>query len=248
MPLYSAICTRPDIFFAVMQLARFNSNPGESHVKASKQVLRYLKGTPNQGIRFTKSADFDGKIKITSYVDSDWAGCVDTRRSTMGYIVHVANGPVSWKSKTIKTLALSSCEAEFVALSEVCRELMWMCRFLDELGIDYHTPNVYCDSSSAIRWSEDPVQHQRNKHVELKYYYCRDIANQEKVHIFKIHTTQNCADILTKPVGKQILDRLLPTAMGQKITEFQAVIRKGVRRINSYNPLNSKKDNETHPS
>ena len=204
-----------------MQLARFKSNPGETHVKASKQVLRYLNDDPSKGIKYTKTKDFDGKIRIIAYVDSDWAGCVDTRRSTMGYIIKVANGPTSWKSKTIKSLALSSCEAEFVALSEVCRELMWMCRFLDELGIQYHTPEIHCDSSSAIRWAEDPVQHQRNKHVELKYYYCRDLVTADKVRVFKVHTTLNCADIMTKPVGKQILDKLLPTAMGQTIIELQ---------------------------
>ena len=227
--LYSAICTRPDIFFAVMQLARFNSNPGEAHVKASKQVMRYLKAKPDLGIRYTKSKNFDGKIRIIAYVDSDWAGCVDTRRSTMGFIIQVANGPTSWKSKTIKSIALSSCEAEFVSLSEVCREIMWMCTFLDELGIAYHVPEIHCDSSSAINWAEDPVQHQRNKHIEIKYYYCRDLVAAGKTRIFKIHTTKNCADILTKPVGKQILDRLLPYAMGQKLAEFQAYMRKGVR-------------------
>ena len=162
----------------------------------------------------------------------------------MGFIIKVANGPVSWKSKTIKSLALSSCEAEFVALSEVCRELMWICRFLDELGIEYHMPEIYCDSSSAIRWSEDPVQQSRNKHVELKYYYCRDIVSQDKVRIFKIHTTLNCADIMTKPVGKQILDRLLPTAMGHKLVEFQAMVRKVARRISSYNPFKLNKNND----
>ena len=218
--LYSALCTRPDIFFATMQLARFNSNPGLPHVKASKQVLRYLKGTNDLGIKFTKSKPpADGskpKIKITAFVDSDWAGCIDTRRSTMGYVIHVANGPVSWKSKLMKTLALSSCEAEFMALTEVCRELMWMCRFFDEVGIDYEVPEIYCDSSSAINWSSDPVQHQRNKHVELKYYYCRDICNQGKVQLFKINTVYNCADIMTKPAGRQILERLGPVAMGHK--------------------------------
>ena len=182
--------------------------------------MRYLKGTNDLGIKFTKSKPpADGskpKIKITAFVDSDWAGCIDTRRSTMGYVIHVANGPVSWKSKLMKTLALSSCEAEFMALTEVCRELMWMCRFFDEVGIDYEVPEIYCDSSSAINWSSDPVQHQRNKHVELKYYYCRDICNQGKVQLFKINTVYNCADIMTKPAGRQILERLGPVAMGHK--------------------------------
>ena len=227
--LYTAICTRPDLFYSVMQLARFNTNPGNSHVKASIQVIRYLKNDPNLGIKFSKSKDFDGKIRIRAFVDSDWGGCVDTRRSTLGYVIHVANGPVSWKSKTPKTIALSSCEAEFMALSEVCRELMWMCRFLDEIGIEYHTPEIHCDSSSAIRWAEDPVQHQRNKHVELKYYYCRDLVADEKVRIFKIHTTKQCADIMTKPVGKQILEKLGPPTMGYELVTLDTCDRKGVR-------------------
>ena len=82
--LYSALCTRPDIFFAVIQLARFNANPGATHVKANQQVLRYIKGTMNQGLKFSKDKNFDGKLRIRAFVDSDWAGCIDTRRSTMG--------------------------------------------------------------------------------------------------------------------------------------------------------------------
>jgi len=91
----------------------------------------------------------------------------------MGYIILVENGPVSYKLKLLPTLALSSCEAEFQGLTEVCRAFMWMCRFLDEIGLEYNTPEIYCDSSSAINWAEDPIQHQRNKHCELKYYYIR---------------------------------------------------------------------------
>ena len=212
--LYSALCTRPDIFFAVIQLARFNANPGKTHVKANQQVLRYIKGTMNQGLKFSKDKNFDGKIRIRAFVDSDWAGCIDTRRSTMGYIIHVSGCPVAWKSKLMKTLALSSCEAEFMALTEVCREIMWMCRFLEELGIDYHMPEIYCDSSSAINWACDPIQHQRNKHVELKYYFVRDQVMNGKVIAFKIHGTRNHSDPMTKPVGPQILRRHLPAMTG----------------------------------
>ena len=212
--LYSAICTRPDLFYSTMQLARFNSNPGHKHVEGSKRLLRYVNNTTDLGIRYTKFKNFNGKMKIIAFVDSDWGGCIDTRRSTMGYIIHMANGPVSWKSKLMKTLALSSCEGEFMALTEVCRELMWLCRFLDEIGIPYEIPDVYCDSASAINWSLDPIQAQRNKHVEMKYYYCRDVCSDNNVKLFKIHTTFNCADIMTKPVGYQILSKLAPPAMG----------------------------------
>ena len=212
--LYSAICTRPDIFYQTINLAKFNNNPGQEHVKASEDLFRYLKGTTKLGIKFSKPKSFDGKIEIRAFVDSDWAGCVDTRRSTIGFIIQIAGGPVSWKSKTIKTIAQSSCEAEFMGLTEVCRELMWLCNFLEEIGIAFHTPKIYCDSQAAIYWSEDPIEHSRNKHMEVKYYYVRDCVAQDKVRIFKILTTYQCADLLTKPLGKQIFDRLVPSAMG----------------------------------
>lgn len=175
--LYSVICTRLDMNFTTMQLARFNSNPGAKHVRASQQAVAYLGNTAGVGLRFTQTGSITDKVKVIAYVDSDWAGCVDTRRSTMGYIIQMAGGPVSYKSKLMPTLALSSCEAEFMALTEVCREIMWLCRFLDEIGIEYETPEIYCDSSSAIAWSQDPIQHQRNKHMELKYYFVRDCVD-----------------------------------------------------------------------
>ena len=120
----------------------------------------------------------------------------------------------------MQTMALSSCEAEFMSLTEVCRELMWMCRFLDEIGIEYEPPNIYCDSSSAINWAGDPVQHQRNKHVEIKYYYCRDVVADGRVKLFKIHTTNNISDIMTKPVGRQTLEPLRGRAMGHEMVVF----------------------------
>ena len=212
--LYLVVCTRPDMFYGTMQLAKFNANPGEKHVKASKMMLRYLAGTLDDGLHFSKDARFEGNIIIEAYVDSDWAGDPDTRRSTCGYIVHVNGCPVSWKSRTMKTMALSSCEAEFMSLTEVCREVMWMCRFFDELGIEYHMPEIYSDSSSALNWTEDPIQHQRNKHVEVKYYYVRDMVAGGNVKTFKITSINNISDIMTKPVGKQILTRLKPPAMG----------------------------------
>ena len=214
--LYSAICTRPDIFFQTINLAKFNSNPGQIHVEASKNLFRYLKGTKGEGIKFKRPKNWDGRVEIKAFVDSDWAGCVDTRRSTIGFIIQIAGGPISWKSKTMKTIAQSSCEAEFMGLTEVCKELMWLCNFLEELGIPFHTPKIYCDSQSAIHWSEDPIEHARNKHMEVKYYYVRDCVTDGKVRIFKILTTYQLADMMTKPLEKQPLDRLKPAAMGHQ--------------------------------
>jgi hypothetical protein len=87
--MYSAVCTRPDIYYQTVSLAKFNNNPGKAHVQASKELFRYLKGTKGEGIKYRKPKDFDGKVEIKAFVDSDWAGCVDTRRSTIGYIIHI---------------------------------------------------------------------------------------------------------------------------------------------------------------
>jgi hypothetical protein len=203
-----------------MQLARFNSNPGHPHIRASEQCLRYLEETVDLGITFTPPVVKGLPLEMVTFVDSDWGGCPDTRRSTIGYVIQVCGGPVAYRSKLMQTMALSSGEAEFMALTEVCRELMWMCQFLDEIGVEYATPNIYCDSTTAISWAEDPVQHQRNKHVSIKYYYCRDKVADGKVFLFKIHTTRNLSDLMTKPVGRQILVRLLPPLMGQEKPVF----------------------------
>ena len=214
--MYSAMATRPDIVQRVCQLARFGSNPGTKHVKAMKHLLKYLKGTKKRGIRYRRPPGDDEKVQIIAFVDSDWAGCPDTRRSTIGWSVHLCGGPVSWKSQLKKTLALSSCEAEFMGLSDVAREIMWLCKFLKEIGVPYHTPKVFCDSNSAIYWAEDPVQHQRNKHVELKYYFIRDVVDKELVKLYRINTKYNIADLFTKPATRTMINELVEALMGYR--------------------------------
>ena len=120
---------------------------------------------------------------------------------------------------------MSSCEAEVKAWSEVYRELMWICRFLDEISIEYHKPDIYCD----LPFCRGPVQHQRNKHVESKYCYCRDLVTDDKVRIYQIHTNLNCADIMTKSVGKQIMERLMRVTMEHQLMTFEGCDRKGAR-------------------
>ncbi len=120
----------------------------------------------------------------------------------------------------MKTLALSSCEAEFMGLTEVAREIMWFIRFFQEVGIEYNTPKIFYDSASAILWAEDPVQHQRNKHVELKYYYIRDLVGEEIVKLYKISGLNNPADPLTKVNTKSMVERLVPVIMGESEPTF----------------------------
>ena len=214
--MYLVTATRPDMLHSVVQLARFMAGWGETHIDAANKAIKYLSRTKSDGIVYTRPPNFSGKLKIMCFSDSDWAGCPDTRRSTLWYTIMVCGGPISWKSQLRKTLAHSSCEAEYMALSEVGREIIWLCNFLDEIGVEYETPQLFCDSSSAINWSEDPIQHQRTKHVELDYYYIREIVAEQKVKLYKIHTKENVSDLFTKNVDGKTFAYLKPFLMGWK--------------------------------
>ena len=220
--MYPTLCTRPEMSFQTNKLSRYNRNPGKTHVNAQKHMLKYIKGTTGRGLIYKEQTSYDGdKVNIVACVDTDWAGCQDTRRSTVGYIVYLDGSPIAWKSKLMTTLALSSCEAEFMGLSLVAREVMWLCRFLTEIGIEYNIPKIYCDSQSAIYWAEDPVQHQRNKHVELKYYYIRDLVSAELVEIWKISGLNNPADPLTKVTDRRMAKDVVPPLMGETEIKFE---------------------------
>ena len=150
-------------------------------------------------------------MKITVYCDSDWAQDKDDRKSTSGYVVLIAGGPVSWKTKKQPTRAMSSCEAEFISLSEATKELIWFTHFLTELGIDFETPTIYTDSQSAMDWTKNACHHQRTKHVALKYFFVRDIVADKVVKIAYVCTKDNIAD---KSVTRSIFGYLKPKLMG----------------------------------
>ena len=133
-----AVSTRPDIAFAVNSLARFNSNPPNDHWKALKRVLRYLKGTSNVGILFKQ----DGSDKCIGYSDADWAGDTTDRKSTFGYIFMLSGGPISWSSKKQKCVALSTAEAEYVALSGAAQECLWLRQLEKELECSSDGPTL----------------------------------------------------------------------------------------------------------
>ena len=213
--MYACCATRPDLTQSVIQLARFMSNWGPQQVKAAKKLLHYWRSTVGDGIKFTKPLG-NGKLDIYCFSDSDWAGCPDTRRSTIGFIIVICGGPVSWKSRMLKKLALSSCEAEYMALSEIGKEIIWLCNFFTEIGVEFNTPKIFCDSSSAINWAEDPIQHKRNKHVEMEFYYIRDLVERRLVDIYKINTLDNISDPFTKGVDTSTFQKMRPFMMGWK--------------------------------
>lgn len=212
--MYSYIATRPDIGAALIKAASFCENPGHKHWKAAKKILRYLKGTATTSIEYTGELKKGEKVQITCYCDSDWAQDRDDRRSVSGYVVKLANGAVSWQSKKQPTVALSSCEAEFVAYTEATREVMWLTYFLEELGIPFETPVILTDSQSAMEWSKNAVHHQRSKHVAMKYFFIRDVVRNKTVKLQFITSKDNEADLMTKDVNINVFQRLQPRVMG----------------------------------
>lgn len=190
-----SINTRPDITFAVHQLARFMSNPGPTHHMAIKHVMRYLAGKP-RGIRFTQSEPLDP----IAYSDSDWGGDKDDRISTMGYVIFMCGGPVIWRCKKAKAVAMSSCGAEYVAMSEAAREVRCIRILMSELLLPLGPPTVlYGDNQSAIKSIYKLTNTDRLRHVDMRYHFVRDMVKEGTVDIRWIQSKENVADIMTKP-------------------------------------------------
>jgi hypothetical protein len=195
--LYLVSGTRPDLSFSVSQVCRFMHNPGKQHWEAVKQIIRYLKGTDTDGITLGGKSE-----NLNGYVDSDHAGNIDNRRSTTGYIFILYDGPVSWNCKTQPTVALSSTEAEYMALSTAAQEAMWIDGILNSLGIrSSKSISLLCDNQGSIKLSKNPVNHARTKHIDVRHHFIREAVQSGKINLQYVDTKQNLADMFTKPLG-----------------------------------------------
>jgi hypothetical protein len=212
--MYSYIGTRPDIGSTLIRAAAFCENPGKAHWQAAKRILRYLKRAKNDTLTYSGKLKKGEKVKIEVHSDSDWAQDRDDRRSISGFAVKLAGAAISWQSKKQPTRAMSSCEAEFISLTEATKEVLWLTYFLDELNIPYDTPTIFTDNKASIEWTKNAGDHQRSKHVALKYFFVRDIVREKKVHVRYISTKENEADVLTKSTSLPIFRYLKPKLMG----------------------------------
>ena len=196
--MYLATCTRPDIAYTVGMLARFSSKPNQTHWVAAKRVLRYLKGTMNFGLIYS------GDPGVLGYSDADWAGDMDDRKSTSGYMFQIAGGPVSWRSKKQDTVALSTAEAEYVALSSAAQECVWMRRLVSELGNPPGEPTTILeDNQSSIAMARNPQFHGRAKHIDIKHHFVREQVSSGMIELKYCPTGEMVADILTKGLPQQ---------------------------------------------
>ena len=171
-------------------------NPKQSHVKVVKRIIRYVDGTHDHGIKYT----FDTNVEIAGYTDSDWAGDANDRKSTSGGCFFVGNNLVSWHSKKQNCTSLSTAQAEYVAAGSCCTQLMWMKQMLADYGFQQGTLSLFCDNTSAINISKNPVLHSRTKHIEIRYHFIRGLVEEKLLELTFIPTEKQLADLFTKPL------------------------------------------------
>lgn len=191
--MYLATSTRPDIAHIVSALGQYNNDPGEEHWKAAKRVLRYLKNTENRGLTYQKSNE-----SLAGYSDADWAANVDDRRSYTGYAFTFAGAAINWISRKQKTVAMSTAEAEYVALSEATKEAIHLRRFLFEVLGTVEATTIFCDNQSAGLMAKNPVFHERTKHIAIKYHFVREVIESKDIIVKYLPTEEMPADVLTK--------------------------------------------------
>jgi hypothetical protein len=203
---FLANATRPDISYAVNRLCAYTANPSLQHVGAVKRILRYLKGTKNFAIKYSSKIQLEQQqLKNTNifhgYADAAYAN-TDDLKSTSGYVFIVSGGAITWRSKKQTTIALSSTEAEYVALSEAGREACWLRSLYDELGYTQKYPNtIKGDNDGSIAMARNPQFHKRSKHIAIRWHWVRNLVQNGDITIENCRDPEQTADILTKALA-----------------------------------------------
>ena len=209
---YISTATRPDISVAVSILSSYMSDPSKEHWSGVKRLLRYIKGTLNFGLKYSASEsneeNEDGD-ELYGYSDANWAGDVDSRRSTSGYVFKVGNCTVSWCSKKQASVTKSTTEAEYVALSQATQEAIWMRQLLSDIGCKSEQPTtLYEDNQGAIEISKNARFHNRTKHIDVRFHFIREKVVSKEVKVIYCSTEDMLADIMTKGLTKKKFQRL----------------------------------------
>jgi hypothetical protein len=204
--LYAALSTRPDITYAVAELSKHVSAPTEEHWQQCRRVLRYLQGTTSVGLMYGQQGD----ASLITYSDADWAGDrTSDAKSTSGAVHLIGGAPVSWSSKKQSTVALSSTEAEYIAASTAVQETLWLRQLLHDItGRAPAATPLYCDNQSSMVLMADNRQHQRTKHINVKYHFIREHVRDGAVEVRWVKSEEQLADVLTKPLGNVAFTRL----------------------------------------
>lgn len=179
--------------------------PLESHFTAVKRILRYVKGTINQGLHFTKGSTTGSSLQLTAFFDADWAGDAQDRRSTRGYCLFLGSNPISWYAKKQQTVAWFSTEVEYKSLANATTEVIWLTHVLKDLQVPVGSQLLvlWCDNISAISLASNPIFHARTKHVEVDFHFVRERVVNKQLLVKFVPSIYQVADILTKPLPVQ---------------------------------------------
>ena len=245
---YLANTSRPDIAHAVNNAAQFSQNPGESHWRAVKQILRYLSGTHKYGLKFSgtnqsqqssSSASVSSIPPLSAYSDANWGNCKDSRRSTTGWLLQLGNCWIDWNCHKQVTVALSSCEAEYMAMGSATQAVIWTTSILRELYMisadsdsggniltartaSYPShpfssiPTLFGDNKSAIAMAINDAMHARSKHIDIRHHFIRDAITARRIKIEWVSSNEQIADVLTKTMGAGPFIRLRDMIVEQK--------------------------------
>jgi len=186
--------SRPDIMFSVCVCARFQVRPKQSHLQAVKRIFRYLKGQPRLGLWYPHDSPFE----LIAYTDSDYGGANLDRKSTSGGCQFLGARLVSWQCKKQTTVSTSTTEAEYIAASSCCSQVLWIQNQMLDYGSIFMNTPIYIDNNSAISIVNNPVKHSKTKHIEIRYHFIRDCNEKKLIQVLKVHTDNQYADLFTK--------------------------------------------------
>ena len=196
--------SKPNVAFSVGVCARYQACPKESHLIALKRIIRYILGTLKLGLWYP----FDTHSNVACYTDANWAGNVDDRKNTLGCCFYIGNCLVSWMSKKQNSILRSTTEAKYIVIGSCCSQLLWIKKIFKDYGIDQETMVVFCDNTSTIKISKNPILHSRTKHIDIKHHFIRDLVEDKVVSLEYVPTKGQIADILTKPLDVSRLESL----------------------------------------
>ena len=204
--MYLAMATRPDISYTVSYLSRFQNGYDNSHWQAVKRLLAYLKGSINLGLEYRSNKE---PINLIGYSDSDYAGCLETRRSTSGYVFIMAGASVTWASRRQELVTLSTTESEYVAAATAAREALWLKKLLKDLGYQCESGIVlHVDNQSAICLTKDSRNHRRTKHIDTRYHFLKERCESGDISVIHVSSKEQKADVFTKALPKGLFNKM----------------------------------------
>lgn len=196
--MYAMLCTRSDLCVALNILSRFQNKNNKELWQNLKRVLRYIKGTINICLIYEKN---NSQQILTGYVDADWGGDEIDRKCTTGYVFKLYKNTISWNSKRQHSVATSSTEAEYMALFEGVKEACRIRSILTNMKLELEPTTIYEDNNGCIAIANNPTDHKRTKHIDIKYHFIREKIQQKIITVKYLSTGEQQADKLTKPLS-----------------------------------------------